>query len=455
MSARSRRRFLGDLALGGAGLLGLGRLRRAIAAAGAGTAPAAGPGYGPLALATDEVTGLPLLKLPEGFRYRTLGWRGSPMDDGVPTPPLPDGMACQARADGKWVLLRNHEIQETRGPIADGVPTYDPDCSGGVTRLVLDPATAEVVGSDVGLAGTVRNCAGGPTPWGSWLTCEESLVGAGAGRRRSHGWVFDVPGEGRATAKPLKALGRRFHEAAVVVPDGSAVYMTEDRETAGLYRFVPAKPGELAGPGVLTMLGVKDQPTFDAGSSQTVGRRLPVTWVPVEDPSRHHYEDGDCLGNFLQGRHAGGARFVRLEGAALRGRTIFFTSTQGGNARSGQVWALHLDAQELELVLESPGRQVMTGPDNLCVSPRGGILVAEDGWGRPQRLHVITPGGEVAPLVESHVVLEGQVHGIAGDFRVTEFAGPCFSPDGKWLFVNAQKAGVTLAITGPWGAGAA
>lgn len=454
MSERTRRRFLGDLALGGAGLLGLGRLRTAVAKAAPSRSGPPGPGYGPLSLVSDEITGLPLLKLPEGFGYRTFGWRGSPMTNGVPTPPLPDGMACQPRRDGKWALLRNHEVQTTAGPISDGVPTYDPDCSGGVTRLILDPDTAEVLTSEAALAGTVRNCSGGPTPWGSWLTCEESLAGSGGGRRRSHGWVFDVPGEGDATARPLKALGRRFHEAAVVVPDGSAVYLTEDRETAGLYRFVPTHPGDLSA-GTLTMLGVKGRPGYDTASGQEVGERLAMTWVPIEDPERAHFESGDCLGNYLQGRAAGGVRFVRLEGAALRGRSIFFTATQGGDARSGQVWALHLDSQELELVLESPGRQVMTGPDNMCVSPRGGILVAEDGWGRPQRIHVVTPEGAVAPLVESHMILKGQVHGIAGDFRVTEFAGPCFSPDGKWLFVNAQKAGVTLAITGPWEFGAA
>lgn len=409
--------------------------------------------YGRLRPTRDATTGLPLVELPEGFRYLSFGWTKDPLADGAPTPGRHDGMGAFAGTDGHVVLVRNHEATAAGARFSEACAGYDASGgTGGTTTLRFDPTRERLVEARASLTGTLWNCSGGPTPWNSWLSCEETLAGPGdhPALTRSHGWVFEVPAEGEATGRPLTGMGRFFHEAAVVDADAGDVYLTEDRHTSGLYRFRPEVPGELAKGGRLAMLRVPDHPHLSTNTGQLPGRAYPVDWVPIEDPTRAHDQPGDCLGVFAQGRRQGGTSFARLEGATWRPGELLFVATSGGDKRAGQVWRLDLSRQTLSLVFESPGHAVLSGPDNLTVSPRGGVVLCEDGGGRPLCLQALTPWGEVEPFARNHMQLEGEVHGWRGDFRRQEFSGACFSPDGRWLFANIQTPGVTLAITGPW-----
>ncbi|HEX7778193.1 MAG TPA: alkaline phosphatase PhoX, partial [Vicinamibacterales bacterium] len=250
-------------------------------------APAPGDDYGLLAPVKDEVTGLPLLQLPNGFRYISFGWTGDALDDGLRTPGAHDGMAAFASRGGRVRLIRNHEV--TQGPAAK-VPTrtYDPSAGGGTTTLEFDPARGAWLSAHVSLTGTVRNCAGGPTPWGSWLTCEETLEEPRAGQpfTRKHGYVFEVPLEGAPSCEPLVAMGRFVHEAVAVDPATGAIYETEDSRRAGLYRFQPKNRERLADGGSLEMLALAGRPRFDTRTSQPAGATYSITWVPIENPDQ-------------------------------------------------------------------------------------------------------------------------------------------------------------------------
>jgi secreted PhoX family phosphatase len=411
-------------------------------------------GYGKLIPLKDEATGLRLLKLPRGFRYRSLGWHRSPMKGGLPTPPFHDGSAAFAGEEGKILVVRNHEIEATAGVFSPGPPSYDSQAGGGTTTLVFDPVAERLLETRPSLVGTLRNCAGGPTPWGSWLSCEETLAGRGnlGGLEKDHGFVFEVPADGVSQAQPIRNMGRFFHEAVAVDPKSGAVYLSEDRYTAGFYRYLPRRPGELLEGGSFQMLALTERPHADLRTGQFPGLRLPVSWVDISEPERAHSREtpGDCLGVYHQGESQGGATFARLEGVWYGRGQIFFTATNGGDHKAGQVWCYHLEDETLELVYESPSGRILTGPDNLTVSPRGGILICEDGSGRPMRLNQLTPEGSISAFAENHVVINDGKHPFQGDFRTKEMTGACFSPDGKWLFVNVQVPGVTFAITGPW-----
>jgi len=406
-------------------------------------------GYGPLAPVRDEVSGLRLLELPEGFRYSSFGWTGDPLDGGLFTPGAHDGMAAFAGPDGNILLIRNHE--ETNGPAFDAALSYDTAAGGGTTTIEFDPRRGVYVGGRASLAGTVRNCAGGPTPWGSWLTCEESLVEPGEGRafKRKHGYIFEVPLRGTPTREPLVAMGRFTHEAVAVDPATGIVYETEDAGASGLYRFLPNTRGDLAKGGKLEMLAIDRQPKFDTRRGQKAGVEYPITWLPIDQPDRAHDIATDGKGVSAQGLAKGGATFARLEGAWHGGGKIFITATSGGDARVGQVWELDPAQSRLRLVFESPGHEVCSMPDNICVSPRGGLVLCEDGSGT-SLVHGLTVDGRIFPFVRNNVVIGPDDRRRAGDFRGSEFAGATFSPDGRWLFVNVQDPGVTFAITGPW-----
>jgi hypothetical protein len=180
--------------------------------------------------------------------------------------------------------------------------------------------------------------------------------------------------------------------------------------------------------------------------------RWRVHWVPIADPDRPHRvaDRGDAQGVSSQGRSQGAAIFARLEGAWYGGGSIYFDATSGGNAGSGQIWEYVPSRDELRLVFESPGPRVLNRPDNLTVSPRGGLALCEDGGGAPQRIHGMTREGRLFPFARNHVVLRGERLGYSGDFRDREFTGVCFSPDGAWMFFNVQTPGITFALTGPW-----
>jgi len=234
------------------------------------------------------------------------------------------------------------------------------------------------------------------------------------------------------------------HEAIAIDPITGIVYLTEDQETAGLYRFLPKQRGVLSAGGKLQMLAVRGASTFDAFRGQTMGERIPITWVDIANP------DGNVFG---QGRARGGARFTRLEGATFSNGVLFFTSTTGGDRALGQIWqlrvrasqrqrALHSGAtEELSLLFESPTADVLKLPDNITVSPWRTLMVCEDNGGS-NYLRGVTLDGAIYPFA----------HNITPGFETSELTGVCFSPDGATLFVNIQLAGATLAIWGPWAA---
>ena len=399
----------------------------------------------------DLATGLPLLELPAGFSYRTFGWAGEALPGGVATPSRHDGMGIVA-VDGDVVtLVRNHEMG--RGDsFAPAAATWDPRAGGGTVTLKFDTRRGVAVDARPSLSGTIYNCSGGITPWGTWLSCEETVEAGGGPSSRSHGWVFEVPATGIASAEPLVGLGCFKHEAATVDPADGIVYLTEDQKLhAGFYRFVPAKRGDLRRGGRLQMLRAVGAPDLRRG--RTPGERLPVRWVDIERPERGVDDAGGEFGVLAQGVAGGASLFVRLEGCIADRDRVWFTSTSGGDAGCGQLWALHPRSQELELVFESPSRDVLDYPDNLVPSPRGGLVICEDAEGRhPQRLWGMTPGGGLFEFCRNAVRLDG-TKGFTGDFSAEEWAGTCFSPDGRWLFANLYRPGLTVAITGPWRSG--
>jgi secreted PhoX family phosphatase len=323
--------------------------------------------------------------------------------------------------------------------------------------LIIDPNTRELLRDFVSLNGSLHNCAGGPAPWGAWITCEETTVGTeiikdSQGRERggfaqNHGYCFEVSAkaDGAVKSEPLRAMGRFVHEAVAVDNRTGIVYETEDANPAGFYRFIPTRRGELARGGKLQMLAVTGRHQCDLRSGQKQGQTLAVHWVDISEPDPTD-ENLRSNGVYQQGFVQGGATFARLEGAWYGGDSIFFTSTSGGDSKLGQVWQYipqNNDKGTLKLVFESPGEAVLDSPDNICVSPRGGLVICEDG-DREQYIRGLTRQGQIFDFARN----------IVPEFETIEFAGATFSPDGKTLFVNIQTPGITFAIWGPWEKGA-
>ena len=408
-----------------------------------------GVGYGPLQPTLDETTGLPLLSLPDGFRYLSFGWTGDPMNDGTPTPGLHDGMAAFHWHGHRIRLVRNHElgVASSFGSVA-----YDIAAGGGTTTLEFDEKKGEYIGTVPSLSGTVRNCAGGPTLDGSWLTCEETTL-FNAATNMPHGYVFDVPSDGDGNPEPIRDMGRFSHEAVAVDPVTGYIYETEDADlSSGFYRFVPNKRRHLHEGGRLFMLTVAGSPLANLGASYPNNATFPVEWVEIAEPDS---ASPTMPGNFVwqQGRNQGAATFARLEGCWTgNDRKIYIVSTNGGIGQ-GQIWVYDPKEETISLLFQSPGAAILNAPDNITVSPRGGLVLCEDGSGA-EFVHGLTVDGEIFPFARNTVVLDGRRNGFTGSFTGSEFAGACYSPNGEWLFVNVQSPGITFAITGPWQNGA-
>lgn len=422
----------------------------------------------------------PEIWIPQNFRCVRVSETRAPSraNPDFVVPPAIDGMAAFPLPNGNIRIIRNHEIGigATRArPF--GVRPYDAKAGGGTTSLEIAvhgseaDLEIEVVREFPSVTGTLTNCAGGPTPWDSWLSCEETVEGPPVvhhwngvfgGRDQPHGYVFEVPvgAEAEVDAVPLRAMGRFIHEAVAVDPGTGIVYETEDAHYdpvrlellpgAGFYRFLPNRRGELAEGGRLQMLAIDGAPRYNTTSGQAPGKNLPVIWVDIDDPDPAGAER-DRHAVFHQGRARGGAVFARLEGCWYGDDSIYFNSTSGGDVGAGQVWQyrpLSEDEGELVLIFESPSLQVLNSPDNICVSPGGGLVICEDAGGE-QFIRGLSRAGDLFNLVHQPIV--------AGGRTVTEFAGSCFSPDGVVLFFNIQGTslapGATYAMWGPWEAG--
>lgn len=459
----SRRRMIRS-SLAAAGVLGFEGLSARIAQ-GAVFAEEQAASYGPLRPVASENTGATVVALPPDFRYTILGRGGHPMDDGLKAPFAHDGMAA-FNVNGELRLVRNHEIMAPGFPISAGPYAYDGLGAGGTTTLVIDPVTRLTQRQFVSLSGTAGNCAGGRTPWGSWISCEETTAGIGAGFSKPHGYCYEVPAAANTPvdAVPLRDMGRFLHEAAAVDPETGIVYLTEDSDRAGLYRFLPRKPGVLSAGGRLQMLAIRDTFRYDTSKRQRVGETRPVTWVDIDDPDPSDAET-NTYAVFDQARNKGATKFQRLAGAWFSDGRLFFIAPEGGDRSIGQVWQYRPysrrpmmmgrqrsagrgfvteTAGELTLLFESTAPEVMTLPDNVCVSPRGSLVICEDPKTRPAFLRVLTPSGQLFDFAQN--VVPNNEH--------SEFAGVTFSPDGQTMFVNLQKHYITLAIWGPWERGA-
>ena len=460
--SRSRRDFLKS---SGIATLGFLTLQNWVYNAEAFASPKLTAGYGPL---IPDPKGI--LSLPKGFSYKIISKKGDKMNDGFFVPGKADGMAAFAGKKGRVILVRNHENNPDRlvdgpfGPANELLSKIDPKkiydygkgkmpALGGTTTIVYNPKTGEVENQFLSLAGTVRNCAGGPTPWNSWITCEESTVKVGAfegNLEKDHGYLFDVPATEKiqlADPIPLKAMGRFYREAVAVDPRTSIVYMTEDLGDGLLYRFVPNTPRQLIKGGKLQALAIKGQKSCDTRNWE----KLPPPYFPLNTPTEVEWIDLDNVESpdddlRYRGFEKGAARFARAEGAWFGKNEAYFACTNGGKISSGQIFRYVPSKFEgttreseapgkIELYVESKDQNILKYCDNLTVAPWGDVVLCED-HAHP-RIVGITPAGEFYKLAEN-------------TGYESEFAGGVFSPDGKTYFVNIQGPGLTFAITGPW-----
>ncbi|MDH5455055.1 MAG: PhoX family protein [Gammaproteobacteria bacterium] len=407
-----------------------------------------------------------ILDLPPGFGYSVVSKAGTQMSDGLQVPGKHDGMAAFDGADGRIRLVCNHEIrpedtgsnslrkrfsalpEEARAKFYDRGGDRTPGL-GGTTTTIYDPQSAGTERQFLSLGGTELNCAGGPTPWGSWLSCEECFEWAGdveyfgvpaARRDQKHGYVFEVPAaaDELVQAIPLTGMGRFEHEACAVDEATGIVYMTEDRHHSLFYRYVPNVPGKLLAGGKLQALVVDGQPSlathnWTATPSIRLGEPLAAGWIDFDDPNPFE----DTLRH--DGAMRGAATFARGEGLCVAGDRFAFTCTNGGPARLGQVFTYKptsADGGELELIAESQEGSLLRNADNLTMAPWGDLIVCEDTSGHCGLVGIRPDGSQYAIADNAH--------------SSSELAGVCFSPDGEILFVNIQYPGMTIAITGNW-----
>jgi secreted PhoX family phosphatase len=475
----SRRDFVQRSAVTGAGVALVGSVDVLATAPGAlaadapagaeaaGTARhAARLGYGELIADSKGI-----LALPKGFSYRVITHCGvTKLESGEFTPSNHDGTATFEGVRGATLLVNNHELRGPRAnwphpvPLAEGL-VYDPAASGGCTVVEVAEHGADVA-EWVGIAGTSTNCAGGRTPWGTWLTCEETEDKAGSnGMTKDHGYVFEVDPYDRAAnraPKPIKALGRYAHEAVVVDPKRGHLYLTEDASGPNglFYRWTPPT-GFRHGRGKLRTLAddagvLQAFKCFDSGGAfvddlsraTRIGTVYGVDWVDVPDP------DAKTVSTRKQFGAGEITRARKLEGMWWGDGGAYVVSSfardESPVAHDGAVW--FYDPQRRTLTLKvllgvnpDPSQDgAFDGPDNITVSPYGGLVIAEDGEG-VQHLFGALGDGRTYPIARNELNI-----GTAEKPAYSEFAGVTFSPDGRTLFASIQEPGIMLAITGPW-----
>jgi len=410
-----------------------------------------------------------ILDLPEGFSYRIVSRAGDRMSDGLVVPHAHDGMAAFAGEDGRVILVCNHELepgeldQSAFGASARRLPRhvwnklYDGGYgktpgAGGTTTTIYNPSSGDTERQHLSLAGTELNCAGGSTPWESWLSCEECFHRRGKRRQiireQPHGYVFEVPANeaGLVTPRPITAMGRFEHEAAAVHEASGIVYMTEDKHQSLFYRYIPHVPGKLHEGGRLQALAVTDRPSLSTHNWSRdapirVGEPLPTYWIDIDDVDSNR----DDLR--MRGASLGAARFARGEGLCAAGDELFFTCSIGGFVWAGQVFAYRTSPWEgtereqeepggLTLVAEGTRQSLLRNADNIVMSSWGDLIVCEDS-GSHCGIIGVGPDGSMYEIADNA-------------YSDSELAGACFSPDGTIMFVNIQYPGMTLAITGPW-----
>ncbi|MFI2288664.1 alkaline phosphatase PhoX [Streptomyces niveus] len=382
-----RRNFLrGAVITGSAAALG-GTLWR-----GAAYADPAQPGAGPYgALGSADANNI---RLPAGFTSRVVARSGQTVPGTSYTwHNAPDGGACYADGSG-WIYVSNSEINPSGGA--------------GAVRF---SAAGAITGAYRILAGTRQNCAGGSTPWNTWLSCEEV----------TRGYVYETDPWGVKAAVRRDAMGLFKHEAAAADPVRKVIYLTEDETNGCFYRFTPTTWGDLSA-GTLQVLRAG---TATSGS---------FTWVTVPDPDGSPTQTRDQV--------SGAKRFNGGEGCYYADGSVWFT-TKGDN----RVWRVDPAAGTYELTyddsLVSGGGAPLTGVDNVTGSSSGDLYVAEDGGN--MEICLITPDDVVAPFL--------RVGGQSG----SEITGPAFSPDGSRLYFSSQRGtsgsssgGITYEVTGPF-----
>ena len=347
-----------------------------------------GPDLGPYGgLGTADGNGI---RLPSGFSSGVVARSGSVVPGtAYRWHVAPDGGATFATPGGGWAYVSNSE--RTPGLGGAGSVRFDPD--------------GRVVGASRILDGTAWNCAGGPTPWGRWLSCEE----VDGGRV----WECDPLGVEPAVVRP--ALGVFNHEAAAVDPERGHVYLTEDKPDGRLYRFRPTSYPELSS-------GVLEVGTVVSGV---------VSWTAVPDPSaalvptRHQVPTSTAFN--------GG------EGAWYGDGSLWFT-TKGDN----RLWELDVVTSQLRVLYDaaSSSTPVLTGVDNIVQAANGDLYVCEDGG--DLQLVIVRPDGGVWPFLQ----LTGQTG--------SELTGPAFDPSGTRLYFSSQRGptgtgtGITYEVRGPF-----